>query len=135
MALIGRLMAQKIPVGPRFPEYPITLIRFFPDGKRQSTLRITLLDTSDNLLHPLIRVIWIFSSLQYERAKSQLISPGAALQNLFPGEPVSLCIVITLPYPAVITIIFTIICKFNQTTYINIFAIYFFSYTISCLKK
>ena len=108
-------MAQKIPVRPGFFKQSVAFFLLFSYGQRNGTPGKFLADSPYDLCHSLIVEIRIFSTLKDKCTKSQFVSRPAAVQDLFPGQPVPGGVSVASADPAVIAVVFTVIGKFNKS--------------------
>ena len=132
MVFTCRFMTQKITVGSCLLICTITLLGFFSDRKCQGTVRITFFDPANQSDQFFIGVISVFSSLEYKGPKSQFISFPAADKNILFCQTVTLGIPVAAADPTVIAVIFTVVCKLDQTTHIDFISVYLLPHLI-CL--
>lgn len=109
----------------RFQNICGSFLRFFAYRKRYSAIGKITLYRTDNIAYHIIAVIRIFSALQYKRSEAKLIACFTAIKYLLLAEPVALCLLVTAPYSAIITVVFTVVGKFYQTSDINVLAVVF----------
>ena len=135
MSFICGFMAEQISVCPCIKKFLIAFFCFFPYRQRYRTIRMSCFYLIYYKTDFVVRVIWIFTALKHKRAETQLISCVTALKYLFVTQTVPLCIMISMAYSTVITIIFTIICKFYKTADKYFIAIYAFRFFCRLISK
>ena len=89
--------------------------------------------TGMSLLKPdliFIDVIKVFSSLEYNSPKSQFVSLPAAGKNILFCQAVALGISVTAADSTIITVIFTVVGKFDQATHINCISVHLLAHLI-----
>ena len=120
MGGIKCFVPQKISVRPGLKEGLVALLRTLSDGKCHSAVRKTGLDGADDADHTFVCKPAILAALEDKCPKTKGISGAAAGKNLFLAKTVAHNPRIALSYSAVIAVIFTIICKFNETADIDV---------------
>ena len=130
MVFTCRFMTQKITVGSCLLICTITLLGFFSDRKCQGTVRITFFDPANQPDQFFIGVISVFSSLEYKGPKSQFVSLPAAGKNILFCQAVALGISVTAADSTIITVIFTVVGKFDQATHINCISVHLLAHLI-----
>ena len=123
-------MTQKITVGSCLLICTITLLGFFSNRKCQCTIRINFFDTADQTDQFFICIISVFSPLENKCPKSQFVSLPAAGKNILFCQTVTLGISVAAADSTVIAVIFTVICKLDQTTYIDFISVYLLPHLI-----
>ena len=78
MLFISSLVAQKISVGACFEILPVAVIRLLADRERDCARRMGCLDLSYKAADLLIRLERVFTALQNECLKAQLLASVAA---------------------------------------------------------
>ena len=135
MLVIGGFVAQQVSVRTAFKISAVAFFAFFAYRKRYSAIGKITLYRTDNITYHIITVIRIFSALKYKRSEAKLIACFTAIKYLLLAEPVALCLLVTAPYSAIITVVFTVVGKFYQTSDINVLAVIFFTDTARQLKE
>ena len=77
----------------------------------------------------------IFSPLKNKCPKPEFISFGTACHDVFFCQAISLCLPVTSPDATVKTIIFAVVCKLDQSTYINFISIHLLPYLICKISR
>jgi len=114
---------QQIAVGTSIIESFIAPVRLFTDGQCDRTIGISGPYCLDNVNHPAIIEIPVFSALQDKGVKSQPVSGSTAIENLSFGKPVAVDLPVTFADAAVITVIPAVIRVFDQPPDINVMVI------------
>ena len=131
MLLIRSLMTEKISVHAGFSVASVRLLRFFSNGKGQGTVRVFCFNLMYNRKKSFICIISVLSSLKNKSPESQFITLLTAEENVFFCQSVSLGIFVAAADTTVITVIFAVIGKFNQSSYINDISVYLLANFIS----
>ena len=117
------LMPQKIAVCTGFFVGTVAFFGFLPDGKCQGTVRINFFDLTDQSCQLLICIISVFSSLKDKSTESQFIAFFAAGKDIFFCQAVTLGISVAPADSTVIAVIFAVVGKLDQSTYIDLVSI------------
>ncbi len=83
------LVAQQVAVRPGVKKGLVGVVLPLPDGEGQRTVRKFGLDPLNQTDYPLVCEPAVLTALEHKGAKSQLVAPTAAVQDLFQGEPVA----------------------------------------------
>ena len=80
-------------------------------------------DAADNITDILGAVGQVFTALEHEGSKIQLISDIGAFENLFTGQVITLGLHVAFPYSTVIAVIFAVAGKFNDTPQVHLVSV------------
>ena len=116
-------MPQKITVCPSFFVSTVAFFGFLAYGKRQGTVRIHFFDLADQCDQFFICIISILPTLEDKGTESQFIAFFAACKDIFFCQAVALGVSVAPADPAVIAVIFAVVGKLNQATYIDLVSI------------
>ena len=135
MPRIRSFMPQEITVSTCLVKCTIAFFGFFTNGKCQCTIRIFFLDFLNQMHYLFIGKKRIFSPLKNKCPKPEFISFGTACHDVFFCQTISLCLPVTSPDATVKTIIFAVVCKLDQSTYINFISIHLLPYLICKISR
>ena len=135
MPRIRSFMPQEITVSASLTVSTIAFFGFFTNGKCQCTIRIFFLDFLNQMHYLFIGKKRIFSPLKNKCPKSEFIPFRTACHNIFFCQTISLCLPVTSPDAAVKAVISTVVCKLDQSTYIDFISIHLLPYLICKISR
>ena len=122
MLCIVRFVAEQEAVGTSLLEPSVGLLVALSDREGNGMLRKKRFDVCDELHHPFVVLLRVFTSLQYEGFEAELVSFLACLYDLFLCESVALYGCVGATDATVIAVVFAIVGYFNKGSYIYSFS-------------
>ena len=116
-------MAEQIPVRAGFIEPPVACAGTLADRKGDGAVGELMPDLRDNLTEPVICEIPVLAALQDEGAEAQPISQVAAGEDVLFCQPVALCVCVAFADAAVVAVVFTVVCKFDQPADVDVMSV------------
>ena len=116
------LTAEQEAVGTSLLEPSVGLLVALSDREGNGMLRKKRFDVCDELHHPFVVLLRVFTSLQYEGFEAELVSFLACLYDLFLCESVALYGCVGATDATVIAVVFAIVGYFNKGSYIYSFS-------------
>ena len=90
---------------------------------------------SDDAAHPIIVKPGVLTALENESSETQFVASGTAVHDVILGKPVAFYTAITSADTAVVTVVFTVVREFNESSGVNPVAIIFLSLATGLLKE
>ena len=120
--LIG-FVAEQITVRAGLTEPPVAFAGALADRKGDGAVGKLMSDLRDDLTEPVICEIPVLSALQDEGTEAQSVSKMAAGQDVLFRQPVALRVGVALADAAVVAVVFTVVCKFDQPADVDIVSV------------
>lgn len=119
MAAVRRFVPQQKPVRARVKERLVALPAALPDGKRNGTFGKPRFDFTDDGAETFICKIRVLAALQNKGTKAEAVPLPAAEKDFLLLQPVALQAFICRADSAVIAVVFTVVRKLYQPSYVN----------------
>ena len=113
------LVTENIAVCPCVKKGLIGMMGLLSDREGHGTVRPQVFDLRNQMYHAVICEPAVLTPLEYESAEPQGIAFPAAGEYLLFSETVAVHIAVAFLNAAVIAVVFTVVCKFDQTADID----------------
>ena len=122
LRIIG-FVAEQIPVCAGFIEPPVAFAGSLADRKGDGTVGELIPDLRDDLTEPVICEVSVLAALQDEGAEAQSVSKIAAGEDVLFRQPVALRVGVAPADAAVVAVVFTVVCKFDQPADVDVMSV------------